>query len=160
MIPEPRRSWLRRAETRLFHLWFLLSRGATLGIRALVLDKEGRVFLVRHTYVPGWYLPGGGVEIGQNSRSALEVELAEEGNIVLEGEPVLFGVYHNARTSRRDHVLLYVVREFHQTAPRLPDREIAEAGFFALDALPEGTTPATRRRIDEVLGGVPLTALW
>lgn len=145
---------------RAFHLWFLLTRGMTLGVRVMVLDDQARVFLVRHTYVPGWYLPGGGVEIGQDMRAAMAMELSEEGNIVLEGEPKLFGLYHNARISRRDHVALYVVRDFRQTAPRVPDKEIAEAGFFPLDALPEGTTQATRRRIDEVLGGVAPTALW
>ena len=34
-----------------------------------------------------------------------------------------------------------------------PNREIVAHGFFALDALPDGTTPGTRRRIAEVLQG-------
>ncbi|MCA0399376.1 MAG: NUDIX domain-containing protein [Proteobacteria bacterium] len=132
----------------------------TLGVRAAVLDGEGRVFLVRHSYIPGWHLPGGGVERGQHLRAALEAELREEGNILLEGEPHLFAVYHNKIAAPRDHVALYVVRHFRQSAPRLRDREIVEAGFFSLGALPEGTTPATRRRLAEIMDGRTPDPCW
>jgi ADP-ribose pyrophosphatase YjhB (NUDIX family) len=146
---------------RLFHAYFLLSRPMTLGVRALVLD-EGRqsVFLIRHTYVPGWQLPGGGVEPGETVRDALERELLEEGNIRITGEPELRSLHFNRRASRRDHVALYVVRAFEQAGPKLPDREIAESGFFELNALPELTTPATQRRIAEVAGREPVSWVW
>lgn len=142
--------WRHRLLRRVFHLYFRLTRAMTMGVRAAVLDGEGRVFLVRHTYVPGWHLPGGGIEAGQSAREALAMELAEEGHITLTGEPQLFGIYQNREAAPRDHVLLYVVRAFVQEKPRLADRELAETGFFPLDALPAGTTPATRRRLEEV----------
>jgi 8-oxo-dGTP pyrophosphatase MutT (NUDIX family) len=133
----------------------------TLGVRAMVLNEAERtVFLVRHTYVPGWYLPGGGVERGETMRQALAKELLEEGNIELTGEPALFSIYYNTRASIRDHVALYVIKQFAQSAPRLPDREIAECGFFPLDALPGGTTASTRRRIAEVLEGRAAEEIW
>ena len=43
----------------------------TLGVRAVVLDGENRVFLVKHCYVSGWHLPGGGVEVGESFLDAL-----------------------------------------------------------------------------------------
>lgn len=152
--------WRHRLLIRVFHLWFWLSRGMTLGVRAIVRDEAGRVFLVRHSYVPGWHLPGGGVELGQTARAAVEVELREEANIELVDEPVLLGVYLNLSASRRDHVMLYLVENARQTAPRLPDREIVEAGFFAPDALPEGTTLSTRRRLAELAGEIPRSLHW
>lgn len=142
------------------HLWFRLSRGMTLGVRAVVRDEVGRVFLVRHSYVPGWHLPGGGVEVGQTALDALAAELREEANIELEAEPQLFGIYLNLSASRRDHVMLYLVENARQTAPRLPDREIVECGFFALDALPEGTTHGTLRRLAELAGEASRSAHW
>ena len=65
-------------------------------------------------------------------------ELAEEGNIELTGPPLLHGVFFHPIYSRRDHVTVYVVRDFRQTAPPEPNREIAAHGFFPVDALPAG----------------------
>src|SRR5262245_23283967 len=95
---------------RIFHLYWRLARGMTLGVRAVVLDGENRVFLVKHSYVSGWHLPGGGVEVGESFLDALSRELIEEGRIAPEGEPVLHGLFFNSHVSRRDHVAVYVVR--------------------------------------------------
>ena len=142
------------------HRWFRLTRGMTLGVRVAVFDAAGRVFLVRHTYVPGWHLPGGGIEPGQTAREAVAAELREEGNLVVEEEPRLFGVYLNRTSAPRDHVVLYVVRRFRQSGPRRPDREIAECGFFPLDGLPPATTAATRRRLGEIAASLPPAPEW
>jgi ADP-ribose pyrophosphatase YjhB (NUDIX family) len=132
----------------------------TLGVRAVVLDRQNRVFLIRHTYVPGWHLPGGGVETGEAALEALGRELREEACIVMDEPPALVGVFFNQRVSRRDHVLVYVIRRFTVLEAKQPDREIAEAGFFPLDRLPEGTTSATRNRLAEILEGQPLSPNW
>lgn len=132
----------------------------TLGVRAIALDGEGRIFLVRHTYMAGWHLPGGGVEWGQSLLDALAMELREEGNLVAESPPELVGLYWNRHVSRRDHVAVYAIRKVQQTGPRLPDREIAEARFFPLDSLPEGATAGTRARLAEWLEGRPASPFW
>lgn len=143
-----------------FHTYFLFVRGMTLGVRAVVLDADNRVFLVRHSYVSGWYLPGGGVDYGETMEQAMRRELKEEGDIDLAGEAVLHGIFLNSHVSRRDHVAVYVVRQFRQDRLPAPNREIAECGFFAISALPEGTTPGTRLRLAEVLDGKPLISTW
>jgi ADP-ribose pyrophosphatase YjhB (NUDIX family) len=151
---------LEPALRRLMHLYWRFARAMTLGVRALVIDESGRVFLVRHSYVSGWHLPGGGVEAGETLTQALARELREEGNIELTAPPQLHGVFFNNRASRRDHVALFVVRAFRQTAAPVPDREIRATGFFDLEALPNDTTAATRARIIEVLGGAPVGERW
>ncbi len=145
---------------RLMHFYWRFSRGATLGARAMVIDGAGRIFLVKHSYVAGWHLPGGGVETGETVFAALARELAEEGNIEMTAPPVLHGVFFNRRVSRRDHVALFIVREFRQDGAPQPNYEIIEHGFFAPDALPDGTGRATRARIAEVLGGAAVSEVW
>ena len=145
---------------RFFHLYWRFARGLTIGVRAVVIDGEGRVFLVKHTYVAGWQLPGGGVEVGETLLDALKRELVEEGRIEVLDEPHLHGLFFNVHVSRRDHVVIFVVRRFHQDRMPEPNREIASCGFFAPDRLPEDTTRGTRLRIAEVLDGKPPIETW
>jgi ADP-ribose pyrophosphatase YjhB (NUDIX family) len=146
---------------RLFHFYFRLKRPVTFGVRGLVHDADqNSVFLIRHTYVPGWQLPGGGVEVGETAVDALQRELFEEGNIELSGPPVLKSIHFNRRASRRDHVAFYLIENYRQATPKLPDREVAEAGFFPLDRLPDRTTPATLRRLAEIFDGAPPSPDW
>lgn len=158
--PRQSRSIWARLVTRVVHGYFAYARGMTLGVRAACFDAEGRVFLVRHSYVAGWHLPGGGVERRETVLQALQKEMREEGNLITGDSPRLFHVYFNRRTSKRDHVLFYVCSNVRQSAPKQRDREILEAGFFPLDALPEGVTPATLRRLDEVARRSPPADYW
>jgi len=145
---------------RAFHLYWRFARGLTVGVRALVIDGRGRVFLVKHSYVAGWHLPGGGVEPGESLLEALRRELAEEGNIELIDKPALYGLYFNHRVSRRDHVALFIVHSFRQSAPPRPNHEILAHGFFAIEELPGDTSAATRARIAEAMLGAPIPERW
>jgi ADP-ribose pyrophosphatase YjhB (NUDIX family) len=158
--PSQQKGWP-RMRGRLFHIYFRLRRPMTLGVRGLVHNRaDDTVFLIRHTYVPGWQLPGGGVEPGETMEEALGRELMEEGNIELRAQPELRSMHFNRLASRRDHVGMYLITQFKQTAPRMADREIAEAAFFPRGNLPVGTTPATLRRLAEVFDGVAPAADW
>jgi 8-oxo-dGTP pyrophosphatase MutT (NUDIX family) len=145
---------------RAFHFYWRFSRGLTLGVRGMVFDEAGRVFLIKHGYVSGWHMPGGGVEPRETALEALARELKEEGNIDLVGPPEFHGLFHNSRVSGRDHIAVYVVRSFRQDSAPVPDKEIAAHGFFALDELPPETTMSTRARLREVLSGQPAPAKW
>lgn len=149
-----------RFPTRTFLAYARLRRGMTLGVRAAVFDDEGRILLIKHSYVPGWYMPGGGVERGESTRLSLERELEEEAGVTLAGPAILFGMYWNKTASPRDHVALYVCRAWRQTAPPPRNMEIIDSGFFAPDALPDDTTPATRRRLAEIAGEAEVDEVW
>ena len=145
---------------KLLHTWFLLRRPMTLGVRLLVEDNEGKILLVRHTYVDGWYFPGGGVEKGESQQQAAKKELREETGIGCTGELELVGIYQNSSASRRDHVSLFRCREWREERIFTPNREIAEIRFFSVNELPKDTTPATFRRIEEVYRSAAVSEFW
>ncbi|MBP1852561.1 NUDIX domain-containing protein [Rhizobium halophytocola] len=149
----------RRLLMWLMHRYFAFSRGMTLGVRAACYNDKGEIFLVRHSYLPGWYMPGGGVERGETLPNALEKEIREEGNLVLTAPAELVHVYLNTKASPRDHVVFYKAK-VKQTAPRPRDWEIVECGFFDPENLPDGTSASTRRRLEELSGLLPHDDFW
>jgi ADP-ribose pyrophosphatase YjhB (NUDIX family) len=151
---------LNKAVKRVLQSYWRLSRSLTVGAQGLVLDGEGRVLLVRHTYQPGWHFPGGGVERNETVLAALTRELQEEAGIVVMEVPELFGIYANFRAFPSDHIAMFVVRRWRQPRIPNPNREVVEQGFFAPTALPAETSAGTLRRIAEVLGNAPPTEQW
>ena len=135
------------------------SRGLTLGTRTAVFDAESRVLLVRHTYSPGWLLPGGGVERGETIYQSAIREIHEEAAILAEEEPILRGFCMNDAQFPGDHIAILVVRKFKQL-PWKPSLEISHAQFFGIDQLPPETTGGTRRRVDELMANRIVSAVW
>jgi ADP-ribose pyrophosphatase YjhB (NUDIX family) len=151
-----RLDWLTRP---LFQTRARLTRGLTLGVRALVVDAEGRVLLLRHTYTPGWHMPGGGVEIGETCETAIVRELVEEAGVETIGRPRLLSIHSSHAYFRGDHILFYRIDDWRPVAATSRG-EIHELKWFAADDLPAGATEGTRRRIAEAIGGADIHPLW
>lgn len=147
--------------TLAFQAWFRISRPMTLGVRAAVENREGHVFMVRHTYIDGWFMPGGGVEHGEPALEALRRELIEEGGIRLTAEPEVFGFYSNHHVFRNDHVLLYRVPwgSWEQVAAT-SQGEIAESAWVDPQAPPDTIMSGERRRLEELYGSAPISPYW
>lgn len=155
-------TWRTRIEpfTRpLFFVWSRLSRGTTLGVRAIATDDEDRILLVKHTYLHGWWLPGGGVDKGETTHAAVVRELREEAGVIANQDPRLLSLHSNERFFPGDHVAVFHINSFEVTE-RTSHGEIADIGWFAPDALPDETTKATRQRIAEFLGQQPTSPVW
>jgi 8-oxo-dGTP pyrophosphatase MutT (NUDIX family) len=149
-----------RVRTRTFLFGIALKRRMTLGARAALIEGD-RVFLIKHTYLPGWQFPGGGVEPGETAEESAAREVLEETGHRMMARPKLLGLYHNISSlTNRDHVAFYVSREFEKVAEVKPNFEIAGAQWFDRNALPDDVTEGTRRRLAEIFDGVEPGATW
>ena len=147
--------------TLAFQAWFRISRPMTLGVRAAVENADGHVFMVRHTYINGWFMPGGGIEKDEPALEALRRELIEEGGIRLIAEPKVFGFYSNHHHFRNDHVLLYHVPWGSlEKVAATSTGEISETTWVNPHAPPAGVTAGNLRRLEELYRGAPVSPWW
>lgn len=134
---------LKRIYLKILHTYFWITRGLTLGARVAIFNKDHEVLLLKHTYISGWYLPGGGVEPGERIQDTAAREVFEETslkNIKLSDQ---YEIYHNKYVSKSDYVAL-----FHAITDEVPEckstLEIAEVRFFKIDELPGDIDPAMK----------------
>ncbi len=137
-----------------------LRRRMVIGSRLVLIDGD-RVLLLRHTYMPGWHFPGGGVEPGETAAEGAFREGVEETGLAAEGPLALLGFYLKVNeATNRDYVAVYVSRSHRIERVFKPGGEIAEIGWFPMTSLPAGTDPGTSRRVAEILGGLVAADRW
>lgn len=137
--------------------WFV-TRPQTRGVRAIAITPQGQVVLVRHSYIKGWHLPGGGHERGESAEEAALRELREEAGMVSHGVIRILGTLQHQPNFRRDTVTLVLVEQV--TFVFRPSLEIVEAHAFDLDALPFEITSGTARRLAEWREGRAVAENW
>lgn len=133
----------------LARLWWRITAPVKIGVRAIVLDSQGRVLLVRHAYgSEGWGFPGGAPGRLEPLDETAKREVWEETGVRC-GVERLLGVYDSFIEGKSDHVALFICTAFDPMLARPVSAEIVETGFFALNALPAGASSGTRRRLAE-----------
>lgn len=145
---------------RVLRPYWRIRRGVTLGAQAIVLDDQRRVLLIRHTYKPNWWFPGGGVEPSESIEAALKRELAEEAAIGVTAPPALHGIFTNFDNFSGDHIAVFIVRGWRKIEMPPRAREIEIVQFFSVDALPNDINAGTRRRLAEIFDGVERSSTW
>lgn len=156
-------AWTHRLAGKAARIVWRITRPRTIGVRAILLDRDGRIALVRHTYLDQWYLPGGGVKKGESIDAALFRELAEEVGLTGARIERVLGVYHSRREGKDDHIVIFVAHADFEAAAKLRRgdlAEIEEAGWFAPEYLPASLSPATARRIAEYRQGRTGAGAW
>ena len=132
-------------------------RGRLVGAAAVILDGEGRVLLVRHTYGRfNWDLPGGASEPGESVTETALRELREETGLDAAAER-LTGIYYKAENDSHHFVFRCSVADGAIAAPS--SDEISECGYWPADDLPRPISDFTARRIHDALLAEPLPAL-
>lgn len=128
------------------------------GASALVEGADGRVLLVRHSYMPGWHFPGGGVDAGEPPASAVIRELQEEVGLVSSAPPEFLGLFTRRVGWATNVIALYRVRD--AVLDFKPNLEIREIVFADPRAPPSGTTPGVRRRLREIAAAEVHPPYW
>ena len=127
------------------------------GVAGLVRGPEGRVLLVRQTYMTGWRLPGGGIDHGEAPEAALRRELAEEVGL-MGGTTRLFGLYSRKVWWLTHITALYLIDDavidFH------PNLEVRAVCWAAPLAPPPDTAAATARRLAELASNASPGPHW
>lgn len=139
-------------------IYWRLFQPVTRGVRAILVNDKGEVFLVRHSYGTGWYLPGGRVKRGEEDLVALHREVQEEAGIKFGTPKKLLGVYSNNQEHKKDTIVVFVIDTFDVKGSF--DLEVEAKSFFSPESLPEDVLPGTKRRIEEWLGRRVVTDNW
>ena len=105
------------------------------GAHAVALTPGGAIILVKLRYAPGWRLPGGGRDAGEDLEQAALRELREEIGMTAHG---------HIRIQRG----LLIVKDIAY-APARWSWEVEAVGEFALDRLPPDLSPRVRRWLEQ-----------
>jgi ADP-ribose pyrophosphatase YjhB (NUDIX family) len=123
-----------------------------------LIERDGKVLLVRHSYVSGWLLPGGGVARGEPAEHAIVREMREEIGLVHCTTPELFGLYSRKAGWATNVIALYRLRDAEFTF--VPNLEIREIQFADPENPPDGTPRSVATRLKEFAGLQPRSPFW
>lgn len=118
--------------------------------RKVILDQEGRVLLVRHTYGRlNWDLPGGAAEADESVEGAAVREVMEETGLHVVVDRMIGRIYCDPGVDM--HHFLFLCRPVApEAAPIANSPEISECGYWPVEALPRPISDFTIRRIRDV----------
>jgi ADP-ribose pyrophosphatase YjhB (NUDIX family) len=108
------------------------------GVAGIILDRQGRVLLLRHRFWIGqlWGLPGGHARHGETPAATLRRELLEETG--MEVRPTRLLRVNTTRGRLAEFILLAEC----DGEPAVKSPEIMEARFWGVDALPVDLLPS------------------
>ena len=139
---------LLRAANRVRTAWVRAVSPVRLGARVFAQREDGQVLFVRHSYLEGWWVPGGAVDQRETAAEGGLRELREETGLRACGPVRSVGLHFAVCNGVSDHVAVLAVAV--SGTPTLSSWEIVEARFAPLDAPPGPVPPSIAEQIEMV----------
>ncbi len=139
------------ASTSLDGIWARASKAITAA--AILVDPQGQVLLVKHSYGPlNWEVPGGAAEPDETPTETAVREVVEETGLRVSAER-LTGVYYEHQPAGREVLhFVFQCRLADETAiPQPSSGEITACRYWAPEVLPRPISDFTVRRIRDAL---------
>ena len=127
-----------------FKIYCFIFRPVRMGVRVVMLQNND-VWLIRHTYLPGWFLPGGGLKRNETLEQAARREAFEETGAELK-EISLLGMFSSFVQWKTDHTAVFLCKDFKIAGKS--DGEIAEMRLFPLNSLPDAIFSSHRTLLE------------
>ncbi|MBI3151340.1 MAG: NUDIX domain-containing protein [Chloroflexi bacterium] len=132
-----------------YKIYCFIFRPVRMGVRVMMLEDD-KVWLIHHTYLSGWFMPGGGLKRNETLEQAARREAYEETGAELD-ELTLMGAFTSFIQWKTDHAIVFLCRDFKFTGK--PDGEISEMRLFPLNELPANTFLSHRRLLESYRSG-------
>ena len=132
-----------------FKIYCFIFRPIRMGVRVAMIEND-KVWLIRHTYLDGWFLPGGGLNKWEALDQAARREAREETGAEL-GDVSLLGVFTSYRQWKTDHTAVFLCKDFKFEG--VSDAEIAELKLFPITQLPENMYDLHQNVLKKYLAG-------
>lgn len=139
------------------NLWQRVWRKTRLGVCAIIVNEQGEILLVKHTYSDGWFLPGGAARSGENLLDAIRRELAEELSLELDSPLGVHGIFFHER--KREYISVFAF-EVDKSTEVTQNWEIEDWGWYNLESLPQGLSLGAERRLLEWRGESHYSGVW
>lgn len=123
----------------------------SIGAAAVVMNPQGRVLLVKHTYGKlNWELPGGAAEEHESLEGTAVREVLEETGLQVAVARMCSYIYYDPNYDMHHFLFACRLLDDH-AAPAVNSPEISDWGYFPVDDLPRPVSDFTVRRIRDAL---------
>ena len=142
---------MRKFIVRLKNTLLSLLNFNTIGVRAMVIHGND-ILIVKHTYLPQLYHPGGNINCHETPYQAIKRELDEKVDIISSLSLDLFNIYYSNHEHRDNYIVFYIANYNGIKIDKINDKsQDFRYKWFNFNQLPKDILLATLRRIKEYL---------
>lgn len=130
-----RNTFLAKLINKLHRAYWFIVRPHTKGVKVLIFNAEDKILMVRLTYYPDtWTFPGGGIDSKELPQTAAKREVKEE--VEIELPEINFVAKLNFDHEYKKDTVFIFRTDVQNVDLKNDSKEIAESGWFSLNALP------------------------